>query len=57
MMSWPCILTWNSTAYPASPERNIIERLWKVLRRRAIHNRLFNTLADLKAALRASLCY
>lgn len=40
-----------------SPELNVIERLWRVLRRRATHNRLFNTLAELKAALRASLCY
>lgn len=40
-----------------SPQLNVIERLWKVLRRRATHNRLFETLDELKAALRASLCY
>jgi transposase len=40
-----------------SPQLNVIERFWKLLRRRATHNRLFNTLAELKAALRASLCY
>jgi transposase len=40
-----------------SPQLNPIERLWKNLRRRATHNRLFDTLADLKASLRASLCY
>jgi transposase len=40
-----------------SPQLNPIERLWKKLRRRATHNRLFETLADLKASLRASLCY
>jgi transposase len=40
-----------------SPHLNPIERLWKKLRRRATHNRLFDTLADLKASLRASLCY
>jgi transposase len=40
-----------------SPQLNPIERLWKKLRRRATHNRLFDTLADLKASLRASLCY
>ena len=28
-----------------------------MLRRRATHNRLFDTLADLKRSLRASLCY
>jgi transposase len=40
-----------------SPQLNPIERLWKVLRRRATHNRLFDTLADLKKSLRASLSY
>jgi transposase len=40
-----------------SPQLNPIERLWKKLRRRATHNRLFDTLADLKASLRTSLCY
>jgi transposase len=40
-----------------SPQLNPIERFWKKLRRRATHNRLFDTLADLKASLRASLCY
>ncbi len=40
-----------------SPQLNPIERLWKVLRRRATHNRLFDTLADLKQSVRASLCY
>jgi hypothetical protein len=40
-----------------SPKLNVIERLWKRLRRRATHNRLFDTLADLKRSIRASLCY
>jgi transposase len=40
-----------------SPQLNPIERFWKKLRRRATHNRLFDTLADLKGSLRASLCY
>jgi transposase len=40
-----------------SPQLNPIERFWKALRRRATHNRLFDTLADLKKSLRASLCY
>jgi transposase len=40
-----------------SPQLNPIERLWKKLRRRATHNRLFDTLADLKSSLRASLSY
>jgi transposase len=40
-----------------SPQLNPIERFWKKLRRRASHNRLFDTLADLKKSLRSSLCY
>ena len=40
-----------------SPQLNPIERLWKVLRRRATHNRLFDTIADLKRSVRASLSY
>ncbi len=40
-----------------SPQLNVIERFWKLLRRRATHNRLFDSLADLKGSLRASLCY
>jgi transposase len=40
-----------------SPQLNPIERFWKKLRRRATHNRLFDTLADLKKSIRASLCY
>jgi hypothetical protein len=35
----------------------VIERFWKVLRRRATHNRLFPTLAQLKRTLRNNLCY
>jgi len=40
-----------------SPNLNVIERFWKKLRRRATHNRLFDTIADLKASVRASLSY
>ena len=40
-----------------SPQLNPIERLWKVLRRRATHNRLFDTLADLRRSIRSSLSY
>ena len=38
-----------------SPQLNVIERVWKWLRRRATHNRLFDTLADLRAAVRDAL--
>lgn len=34
----------------------MIEQFWKLLRRRATQNRLFDGLADLKKSLRASLC-
>jgi transposase len=40
-----------------SPHLNPIERFRKKLRRRATHNRLFDTLADQKASIRASLSY
>jgi transposase len=40
-----------------SPQLNPIERFWKVLRRRATHNRLFDTIADLRKSVRASLSY
>jgi hypothetical protein len=33
-----------------SPQLNLIERLWRVLRRRATHNRLFLTMAELRIA-------
>ena len=35
---------------------NVIEWFWRVLRRRATHDRLFTTLGDLKRSLRTSLC-
>jgi hypothetical protein len=40
-----------------SPKLNVIERLWKWLRRRATHNRLFETLADLKSSVRHALTH
>jgi transposase len=40
-----------------SPQLNVIERLWKKLRRRATHNRLFDAIADLKSSVRNSLRY
>jgi transposase len=40
-----------------SPQLNVIERFWKLLRRRATQNRLFDTLADLQRSIRANLCY
>lgn len=40
-----------------SPHLNPIERFWRVLRRRATHNRLFTTRAALRHTLRQNLCY
>jgi len=40
-----------------SPQLNVIERFWRVLRRRATHNRLFASMAALRATLRNNLCY
>ena len=40
-----------------SPQMKIIERFWKLLRRRATHNQLFANLAELNRSLRVSLCY
>lgn len=36
---------------------HVIERVWKVLRRRATQNRLFASMVELKTALRHSFCY
>src|SRR3954471_3651597 len=40
-----------------SPQLNVIEHFWKLLRRRATHNRLFGSVPDLRHSIRASLCY
>jgi transposase len=40
-----------------SPPLNVIERVWRVWRRRATHNRLFASMRELRTALRASFCY
>jgi DDE superfamily endonuclease len=40
-----------------SPPLNLIERFWRVLRRRATHNRRFATLAEVRTALRANFGY
>jgi transposase len=39
------------------PQLQVIERFWRVLRRRVTHNRLFTAVGALKQALRNSLCY
>ena len=40
-----------------SPQLDVIGRFRELLRRRATHNRLFDSLADLKRPIRASLSY
>ncbi|HYY15250.1 MAG TPA: transposase, partial [Gammaproteobacteria bacterium] len=40
----------------SSPQLQVIERFWRVWRRRATHNRLFTAVGALKQALRNSLC-
>ena len=40
-----------------SPQLKVIERFWKVLRRRTTHNRVFETIAERHSALHASLCH
>ena len=40
-----------------SPQLNPIERFWRILRRRATHNRLFTTRKELRQTLRHNLCY
>lgn len=40
-----------------SPHLNVVERFWRLLRRRATHNRLCATMATLRATLRNNLSY
>src|SRR5207244_12379033 len=40
-----------------SPHLNVVERFWRVLRRRATHNRLFTSMASFRVTLRNNICY
>ncbi|MBN9694117.1 MAG: transposase [Verrucomicrobia bacterium] len=40
---------------PYSPELNPIERVWKLIRRRCLHNQYFPNLEDVVAAITPSL--
>jgi hypothetical protein len=40
-----------------SPQLNVIERFWRLLRRRATHNRLFTSMAALRTTLRSNMSY
>jgi transposase len=39
-----------------SPQLNVLERLWRVWRRRATHNRLFASMARLRTTFRTNIC-
>jgi transposase len=39
------------------PQLHVIERCWRVLRRRATHNRVCARMAELRTTLRNNLCY
>ena len=41
----------------SSPQLNVIERFWRVLRRRATHHHWFTSMASLRATLRNNICY
>ncbi|MDP7060517.1 MAG: IS630 family transposase [Candidatus Marinimicrobia bacterium] len=42
---------------PYSPKLQVIERFWKILRRRATHNRFFISMTHMRKAIRNSICY
>jgi transposase len=42
---------------PYSPKLNVIERLWKWMRQRATHNRLYESLSELKSGVAAAVRY
>jgi hypothetical protein len=48
---------WGKRLPSDSPQLNVMERFWRILRRRATHNRLFAHMAALRATLRHNLCY
>jgi transposase len=55
LAEYPHLESYRLPSY--SPHLNPIERFWRMLRRRATHNRLFDRLADLKRSVRNNLCY
>ena len=48
---------WNIPFWGFGHKTPIIERFWRVLRRRATHNRLFASMAVLRTTLRNNLSY
>jgi transposase len=55
LKEWPHIELYRLPSY--SPHLQLLERFWKVLRRRATPNRLLRALGQLKQTLRNSLCH
>ena len=40
-----------------SPQLNAMERFWRIMRRQAMHNRLFTIRSELRQTLCYNLCY
>jgi hypothetical protein len=55
LATYPHVRLYRLPSY--SPQLNVIERFWRVLRRRATHNRLFASMAVLRATLRNNISY
>ena len=55
LATYPHLQLYQLPSY--SPQLNVIERFWRVLRRRATHNRLFASMTMLRATLRNSISY
>ena len=55
LATYPHLQLYRLPSY--SPQLNVIERLWRVLRRRATHNRLFASMAVLRTTLRNNISY
>jgi hypothetical protein len=55
LAAYPHLRLYRLPSY--SPHLNVVERFWRVLRRRATHNRLFASMAALRTTLRNNISY
>jgi transposase len=55
LTNYPHLRLYRLPSY--SPQRNLGERFWRILRRRATHNRLLTTRAELRHTVRQNICY
>jgi hypothetical protein len=55
LATYPHLQLYRLPSY--SPQLNVIERFWRVLRRRATHNRLFTSMTALRTTLRNNISY